>query len=83
MTADRANSDPSSWDPALDAVTAAPKQHKVLFENDASREWAIFECFHGYPDGLSRLSSSIITLRIANFCTLPVTVVGNPSTMRT
>ena len=37
MTADRTNSDPSSWDPALDAVTAAPKQHKVLFENERLR----------------------------------------------
>lgn len=25
------------WDPALDAVVAAPKQHKVLFENDRLR----------------------------------------------
>lgn len=30
-------SDPSAWDPALDAVVAAPKHHKVLFENDALR----------------------------------------------
>ena len=37
MTPDRANSDPLSWDPALDAVTAAPKQHKVLFENERLR----------------------------------------------
>jgi hypothetical protein len=37
MTADRADSDPSSWDPTLDAVTAAPKQHKVLFENERLR----------------------------------------------
>lgn len=29
--------DPSTWDPALDAVTAAPKNHKVLFENDRLR----------------------------------------------
>lgn len=28
---------PMSWDPALDAVAAAPKQHKVLFENDRLR----------------------------------------------
>lgn len=28
---------PMSWDPALDAVVAAPKQHKVLFENDRLR----------------------------------------------
>jgi hypothetical protein len=30
-------SDPSTWDPALDAVTAAPKNHKVLFENESLR----------------------------------------------
>ena len=30
-------SDPSTWDPALDAVTAAPANHKVLFENDRLR----------------------------------------------
>ena len=29
--------DPSTWDPALDAVSAAPKHHKVLFENDRLR----------------------------------------------
>jgi hypothetical protein len=32
-----ANSDPSTWDPALDAVAAAPKHHRVLFENDSLR----------------------------------------------
>jgi hypothetical protein len=32
-----ANSDPSTWDPALDAVVAAPKHHKVLFENENLR----------------------------------------------
>ncbi len=30
-------SDPSTWDPALDAVVAAPRHHKVLFENDNLR----------------------------------------------
>lgn len=30
-------SDPSTWDPALDAVIAAPKHHKVLFENERLR----------------------------------------------
>jgi hypothetical protein len=30
-------SDPSTWAPELDAVTAAPKNHKVLFENDRLR----------------------------------------------
>ena len=29
--------DPSTWDPALDAVVAAPDHHKVLFENDRLR----------------------------------------------
>ena len=29
--------DPATWDPALDAVVAAPKHHKVLFENDRLR----------------------------------------------
>ena len=37
MTEDHANSDPSTWDPRLDAVAAAPKHHKVLFENEALR----------------------------------------------
>lgn len=30
-------SDRMNWDPSLDAVIAAPKHHKVLFENDAIR----------------------------------------------
>lgn len=30
-------SDPSTWDPELDAVIAAPKHHKVLFENTRLR----------------------------------------------
>jgi hypothetical protein len=34
---DQALADPSTWDPQLDAVTAAPRQHKVLFENDRLR----------------------------------------------
>lgn len=34
---DGANSDPASWDPALDAVVAAPANHKVLFENENIR----------------------------------------------
>jgi hypothetical protein len=37
MPDDRANSNPSTWDPALDAVAAAPANHKVLFENDRLR----------------------------------------------
>ena len=31
------HSDPATWDPAYDAVTAAPKHHKVIFENDKLR----------------------------------------------
>ena len=30
-------SNPATWDPALDAVAAAPKHHKVLFENERLR----------------------------------------------
>jgi hypothetical protein len=37
MSDDHANSDPSTWDPNFDAVIAAPKQHKVIFENDRLR----------------------------------------------
>jgi hypothetical protein len=33
----RAELDTSQWDPALDAVVAAPANHKVLFENDSLR----------------------------------------------
>ena len=29
--------DTSTWGPAMDAVTAAPKHHKVLFENERLR----------------------------------------------
>ncbi|KQV66042.1 hypothetical protein [Rhizobium sp. Root1220] len=32
-----ANDDPSTWDMALDAVVAAPQNHKVLFENENLR----------------------------------------------
>jgi hypothetical protein len=31
------NADPSSWDPTLDAVIAAPRHHKVLYENERLR----------------------------------------------
>ena len=31
------NLDPSTWDPALDAVAAAPANHKLLFENENLR----------------------------------------------
>lgn len=37
MSEDLAKSDPSTWDPDLDAVVAAPKHHKVLFENETLR----------------------------------------------
>jgi hypothetical protein len=33
----RTSLDPSNWDPALDAVVAAPANHKILFENDQLR----------------------------------------------
>jgi hypothetical protein len=29
--------DPATWDPTLDAVAAAPRHHRVLFENDRLR----------------------------------------------
>lgn len=32
-----ANQDPSTWDPMLDAVTAAPANHRVVYENDGLR----------------------------------------------
>src|SRR5271157_1726750 len=38
MNADNpADLHPATWDPALDAVIAAPKHHKVLFENGQLR----------------------------------------------
>lgn len=37
MAADVGASHPSTWDPALDAVAAAPKHHRVLFENEKLR----------------------------------------------
>ena len=37
MTKTTDTADPASWDPALDAVAAAPKHHRVLFENDKLR----------------------------------------------
>lgn len=30
-------SDPATWDPAFDAVLAAPDHHRVIFENDRLR----------------------------------------------
>ena len=37
MTEELATMDPESWDPSLDAVVAAPKNHKVIFENERLR----------------------------------------------
>jgi hypothetical protein len=37
MKAQHSRLDPSTWDPELDAVLAAPKHHKVLFENENLR----------------------------------------------
>jgi len=37
MRPDEDTSDPSTWDPSLDAVVAAPKHHKVIFENERLR----------------------------------------------
>lgn len=37
MSSDRAHSDTTTWDPAFDAVVAAPANHKVVFENDHLR----------------------------------------------
>ncbi len=37
MPTDSAQSDPSTWGPSFDAVTAAPQNHKVIFENDRLR----------------------------------------------
>ena len=37
MSGNAANSDPSTWDPAFDAAVAAPKHHKVLYENESLR----------------------------------------------
>jgi hypothetical protein len=37
MADNRTDLDPSTWDPALDAVVAAPKHHKVIFENERLR----------------------------------------------
>jgi hypothetical protein len=37
MANDPSSLDPSTWDPALDAVVAAPAHHKVIFENDRLR----------------------------------------------
>jgi hypothetical protein len=37
MTHVESSANPHDWDPALDAVAAAPKHHKVLFENENLR----------------------------------------------
>jgi hypothetical protein len=35
------NTDPTTWDPALDAVIAAPRNHRVLYEDEVIRILAI------------------------------------------
>lgn len=35
------NADPATWDPALDAVIAAPRNHSVLYEDDNVRVLAV------------------------------------------
>ena len=37
MPDNETHSHPATWDPAYDAVAAAPKHHKVVFENDKLR----------------------------------------------
>jgi hypothetical protein len=37
MSNNHLGSDPTTWDPAFDAVIAAPQNHKVVFENDRLR----------------------------------------------
>lgn len=37
MTDQNNTLDPADWDPALDAVAAAPDHHKVIFENEKLR----------------------------------------------
>jgi len=37
MSASMDGSDPSTWDPTLDAVEAAPENHTVLYEDDVIR----------------------------------------------
>lgn len=37
MTISMDGSDPATWDPKLDAVSAAPENHKVLYEDDLIR----------------------------------------------
>lgn len=37
MTSHNSIDNPSTWDPTLDAVVAAPKNHRVIFENDSLR----------------------------------------------
>ena len=55
MTKQSIQSDPSTWDPALDAVVAAPRHHKVLFENENLRVLEV--CGGGLTDaGLAHLT---------------------------
>ena len=52
--------DPSTWDPALDAVVAAPANHKVLFENDNLRVLEV----NLAPDEEEPVASSSMALNI-------------------
>jgi hypothetical protein len=37
MSEDHFSSDPSTWDPTFDAVTAAPENHRFVLENERLR----------------------------------------------
>lgn len=37
MSTNTDGEDPATWDPNLDAVVAAPRHHRVIFENDKLR----------------------------------------------
>lgn len=41
MDRDNDNTDPATWDPALDAVIAAPRNHAVIYEDDVIRVLAV------------------------------------------
>ena len=55
------NVDPSAWDSALDAVVAAPANHKVLFEDDNLR---VLEVNFGRRMGGGARPSSSMALNI-------------------
>jgi hypothetical protein len=50
-------SDTSAWGPALDAVVAAPANHKVLFENDRVRVLELLQ-----PFGLGDIHAAVLGL---------------------